>query len=225
MTLIVVTHNEQIAARADRIIRLEGWRNMLKLNDSITLARTKFRTRRVRLILSLLVISLVCGVIWFGNFGCQKIQKELGEYFRFLDFTVDIWRIFVIFRAAILIIMTRQPNLLSRQKISIKKMSPRKKPSPKSSITNTSKPRLTTQSKKANNGEKTLKIFTSEIAAKVWYNYLERQKKTPEFDYKNLLEEAKKYNPSKIIDEGYSIFSSPDYIYEGSFRSEDEKQN
>lgn len=51
--------------------------NISKFNDSITLARTKFRTRRVRLILSLLVISLVCGVVCSAIFAVGLIASSL----------------------------------------------------------------------------------------------------------------------------------------------------
>ena len=51
--------------------------NTSKFNDSITLARTKLRTRRVRLILSLLVISLVCGVVCSAIFAVGLIASSL----------------------------------------------------------------------------------------------------------------------------------------------------
>ena len=51
--------------------------NISKFNDSITLARTKLRTRRVRLILSLLVISLVCGVVCSAIFAVGLIASSL----------------------------------------------------------------------------------------------------------------------------------------------------
>ena len=197
---------------------------MLKFNDSITLARTKFRTRRVRLILSLLVISLVCGVVCSAILAVEKSKKSLenisdfGLHGRYLaDFRYLSSGNFNHYDAPAELIV--EAENLYKEDVA-KKKAIAKKLDYEYVETEAENP-----IEKSDDGEKTLKIFTSEIAAKVWYNYLERQKKTPEFDYKNLLEEAKKYNPSKIIDEGYSIFSSPDYIYEGrSFRSEDEKQ-
>lgn len=197
---------------------------MLKFNDSITLARTKFRTRRVRLILSLLVISLVCGVICSAILAVEKSKKSLenisdfGLHGRYLaDFRYFSSGNFNHYDAPAELIV--EAENLYKEDVA-KKKAIAKKLDYEYVETEAENP-----IEKSDDGEKTLKIFTSEIAAKVWYNYLERQKKTPEFDYKNLLEEAKKYNPSKIIDEGYSIFSSSDYIYEGrSFRSEDEKQ-
>ena len=51
--------------------------NTSKFNDSIALARTKLRTRRVRLILSLLVISLVCGVVCSAIFAVGLIASSL----------------------------------------------------------------------------------------------------------------------------------------------------
>lgn len=197
---------------------------MLKFNDSITLARTKFRTRRVRLILSLLVISLVCGVICSAILAVEKSRKSLenisdfGLHGRYLaDFRYFSSGNFNHYDAPAELIV--EAENLYKEDVA-KKKAIAKKLNYEYVETEAENP-----IEKSDDGEKTLKIFTSEIAAKVWYNYLERQKKTPEFDHKNLLEEAKKYNPSKIIDEGYSIFGSPDYIYEGrSFRSEDEKQ-
>lgn len=197
---------------------------MLKFNDSITLARTKFRTRRIRLILSLLVISLVCGIICSAILAVEKSKKSLenisdfGLHGRYLaDFRYFSSGNFNHYDAPAELIV--EAENLYKEDVA-KKKAIAKKLDYEYVETEAENP-----IEKSDDGEKTLKIFTSEIAAKVWYNYLERQKKTPEFDYKNLLEEAKKYNPSKIIDEGYSIFSSPDYIYEGrSFRSEDEKQ-
>ena len=197
---------------------------MLKFNDSITLARTKFRTRRIRLILSLLVISLVCGIICSAILAVEKSKKSLenisdfGLHGRYLaDFRYFSSSNFDHYDAPAELIV--EAENLYKEDVA-KKKAIAKKLNYEYVETEADNP-----IEKSDNGEKTLKIFTSEIAAKVWYNYLERQKKTPEFDYKNLLEEAKKYNPLKIIDEGYSIFSSPDYIYEGrSFRSEDEKQ-
>lgn len=197
---------------------------MLKIKDSITLARTKFRTRRVRLILSLLVISLVCGVICSAILAVEKSRKSLenisdfGLHGRYLaDFRYFSSGNFNHYDAPAELIV--EAENLYKEDVA-KKKAIAKKLDYEYVETEAENP-----IEKSDDGEKTLKIFTSEIAAKVWYNYLERQKKTPEFDYKNLLEEAKKYNPSKIIDEGYSIFSSSDYIYEGrSFRSEDEKQ-
>ena len=197
---------------------------MLKLNDSITLARTKFRTRRVRLILSLLVISLVCGIICSAILAVEKSKKSLenisdfGLHGRYLaDFRYLSSGNFDHYDAPAELIV--EAENLYKEDVA-KKKAIAKKLNYEYVETEVDNP-----IEKSDDGEKTLKIFTSEIAAKVWYNYLERQKKTPEYGYKNLLEEAKKYNPSKIIDEGYSIFSSLDYIYEGrSFRSEDEKQ-
>ena len=52
---------------------------MLRVSDSIILAKTKFRTRRIRLILSLLVISLVCGVISAAVLVVYRSSKSLAE--------------------------------------------------------------------------------------------------------------------------------------------------
>lgn len=197
---------------------------MLKLNDSITLARTKFRTRRVRLILSLLVISLVCGVICSAILTVEKSKKSLENI---SDFGLHGRNLadFRYFSSDNLNYYDAPAELIVEAENLYKEDVAKKKAIAKKLNYEYVETEAENPIEKSDDGEKTLKIFTSEIAAKVWYNYLERQKKTPEYDYKNLLEEAKKYNPSKIIDEGYSIFGSPDYIYEGrSFRSEDEKQ-
>ena len=197
---------------------------MLKFNDSITLARTKFRTRRVRLILSLLVISLVCGVVCSAILAVEKSKKSLekvsnfGLHGRYLAsfhyFSSDNFNHY-----------DAPPEIIAEAENLYKEDVAKKKAIAKKLDYEYVETEAENPIEKSDDGEKTLKIFTSEIAAKVWYNYLERQQKTSEFNYRKLLEEAKKYNPSKIIDEGYSILGGFNYIYEGkSFRAEGEKQ-
>ncbi|MBS7346746.1 MAG: ABC transporter permease [Candidatus Sacchiramonaceae bacterium] len=53
---------------------------MLKIRDSVTLARTKFRTRRIRLTLSLVVISLLCSAVVLAFLVVDKSSQSLGQF-------------------------------------------------------------------------------------------------------------------------------------------------
>ncbi len=53
---------------------------MLKVRDSLTLARTKFRTRRIRLVLSLVVISLLCSAVVLAFLAVEKSSQSLSSF-------------------------------------------------------------------------------------------------------------------------------------------------
>ena len=53
---------------------------MLKIIDSFKLAATKFRKRRIRLVLSLIFISISCGVLVLGVLAFQDSSKSLEEF-------------------------------------------------------------------------------------------------------------------------------------------------
>ena len=55
-------------------------RFMIKISDSITLARTKFKIRRIRLTLSLIMISLLCSILILGYIALERSAASLNEF-------------------------------------------------------------------------------------------------------------------------------------------------
>lgn len=53
---------------------------MLKIIDQITLARTKFRTRRIRLVISLVVISALSAVVASGFWAIENSIKSIEKF-------------------------------------------------------------------------------------------------------------------------------------------------
>mgnify|MGYP003604603883 CR=1 FL=1 len=53
---------------------------MIKISDSITLARTKFKIRRIRLTLSLIMISLLCSILILGYIALERSAASLNEF-------------------------------------------------------------------------------------------------------------------------------------------------
>lgn len=53
---------------------------MLKIRDAITLARTKLRTRRIRLVLSLIVISVLCSAVVLAFLAVEKTSQSLSTF-------------------------------------------------------------------------------------------------------------------------------------------------
>ena len=52
---------------------------MLRIRDSLVLVGTKFRIRRIRLTLSLLIISLICAAVCTAILATQESLKSLTE--------------------------------------------------------------------------------------------------------------------------------------------------
>ena len=199
---------------------------MLRVSDSIILAKTKFRTRRIRLILSLLVISLVCGVISAAVLAVYRSSKSLAEVSKYGLHGRFLAHVNGGHSSENYDYMNPPSELIAEAELIYKDEIARRKSIAKKLNYEYIQSESDNPIEKDDEGNKSLRIYSSEIAAQVWYKHLQSKKMLPSDNAKKMLAEVTTYSPSKIYKPPFNGVYGLNYIYKGvGFRGDKEAQS